>query len=60
MFVCTFNEEKKIDLENKGFNLVCKQKHGDKICYTFNFNPSFYALFSNDKEVFVSDKMLMA
>lgn len=60
MFVCTFNEEKKIDLENKGFNLVCKQNHGDKICYTFNFNPSFYALFSNDKEVFVSDKMLMA
>lgn len=60
MFICTFNEEKKIDLENKGFNLVCKQSHGDKICYTFNFNPSFYALFSNDKEVFVSDKMLMA
>lgn len=60
MFICTFNEEKKIELESKGFNLVCMQNHGDKICYTFNFNPSFYALFSNDKEVFVSDKMLMA
>ena len=37
MFICTFSEEKKIDLEIKGFKLVCKQNHGDKVCYTFNF-----------------------
>ena len=60
MFIWTFSEEKKIDLEIKGFKLVCKQNHGDKVCYTFNFNPSFYAFFSEDKEVFLSDKMLMA
>lgn len=60
MFICTFNKDKKIELENKGFKLVCKQTHGNMECYTFNFNPSFYAFFENDKEVFVSDKMLMA
>ena len=56
MFICTFSEEKKIDLEIKGFKLVCKQNHGDKVCYTFNFNPSFYAFLVRIKKYFYQIK----
>lgn len=60
MFICTLSNDKKEELLNKGFRLVCEQNHGDECVYTFSFNPSFYAHFDNDKDVFISDRMTMA
>lgn len=62
MFICTFSEEKREELTNKGFKLVCKQNQGNGCLYTFELKPTLYALFSEDerKDVFLSNKIVMA
>lgn len=62
MFLCTANYDISKELENKGFRFICKQHQGESCLYTFEFKPSFFALFNDDdrKEVFVSDRMTMA
>lgn len=62
MFVCTYDENKRDRLVEKGFKLVCKQYQGEKCLYTFELKPTLYALFSEEdiKDTFLSNKICMA
>lgn len=61
MFICTSNKTKCEELQEKGFRLLFKQFHGKEFVYTFEFKPSFFALFNeeNRQDIYVSNKMNM-
>lgn len=59
MFIQTLNENKRNELIEKGFNLICEQDFGHVVCYTFEFKPSFYAFFDKGDmdSLFISNEM---
>lgn len=57
MFITTFYEDMKIELENKGLRLVQQFKAKDKVVYLFEFNPKIYSLFDKNEKVFISNKL---
>ena len=59
-FICIIKESKKEELLKNGFKLICEQSRNGFTVYTFSFNPSFYAKFNNDNEIFISNRMTMA
>lgn len=55
MFICTFNEEVKEEL-NRELKLVQTNKLNGKIMYIFMFDKKVYSKFSN-KDIFISNKL---
>ena len=61
MFICTYEEEKRDMLIERGFRFIFSQHVGDKKIYTFELKPTLYATFNeNDRDgIFLSNKMYM-
>jgi hypothetical protein len=55
MFICTFNEEVKKELD-KELKLVQTNKLNGKIIYIYMFDKNIYSRFSN-KDIFISNKL---
>ena len=55
MFICTFNEEVKEEL-NRELKLVQTNKLNGKIIYIYMFDKKVYSKFSN-KDIFISNKL---
>ena len=55
MFICTFNEEIKEQLD-KELKLVQASKLNGKIIYVYMFDKKVYSRFSN-KDIFISNKL---
>ena len=55
MFICTFNEEVKEELD-KELKLVQTNKLNGKIIYIYMFDKKIYSRFSN-KDIFISNKL---
>jgi hypothetical protein len=55
MFICTFNEEVKKELD-KELKLVQTNKLNGKIIYIYMFDKKIYSRFSN-KDIFISNKL---
>ena len=55
MFICTFNEEVKKELD-KELKLVQTNKLNGKIIYIYMFDKKVYSRFSN-KDIFISNKL---
>ena len=55
MFICTFNEEIKEQLD-KELKLVQASKLNGKIIYIYMFDKKVYSRFSN-KDIFISNKL---
>ena len=55
MFICTFNEEVKNELD-KELKLIQTNELNGKILYIFMFDKKIYSKFSN-KDIFISNKL---
>ena len=55
MFICTFNEEVKKELDRE-LKLVQASKLNGKIIYIYMFDKKVYSRFSN-KDIFISNKL---
>ena len=55
MFICTFNEEVKEELD-KELKLIQTNKLNGKIIYIYMFDKKIYSRFSN-KDIFISNKL---